>query len=148
MIGLNNLKPAKGSKQRKKIVGRGLGSGMGRTSTRGSKGQKSRSGDGSKKIGFEGGQMPLLRRMPKRGFNNPFRKEYEIINLNNLNKFDAGTEITPEKLKEAGMISKAKLVKVLGEGELSKSLTVKVAAFSKSAADKIKAAGGKAEIVK
>lgn len=148
MIGLNSLKPAKGSKQRKKIVGRGLGSGMGRTATRGSKGQKSRSGDGSKKIGFEGGQMPILRRIPKRGFNNMFRKEYEIVNVDKLNKFDAGTEITPAKLKEAGIVSDVKLVKILGVGDLKKSLTVKAAAFSKSAMDKIKAAGGKAEVVK
>lgn len=148
MIGLNNLKPAKGSKHRKKIVGRGLGSGMGRTSTRGSKGQKSRSGDGSKKIGFEGGQMPVLRRIPKRGFNNAFRKEYEIVNLVKLNKFDAGAEITPQKLKEEGMVSDIKFVKILGTGDLKKALTVKAAAFSKTAADKIKAAGGKAEIIK
>jgi len=148
MIGLNNLKPAKGSKHRKKIVGRGLGSGMGRTATRGSKGQKSRSGDGSKKIGFEGGQMPILRRIPKRGFNNIFRKEYETVNVDKLNKFDAGTEITPQKLKESGMVSSAKLVKILGAGDLKKSLTVKAAAFSKSAMDKIKAAGGKTEIIK
>jgi len=148
MIGLNSLKPAKGSKHRKKIVGRGLGSGHGRTSTRGSKGQKSRSGDGSKKIGFEGGQMPILRRIPKRGFNNMFRKEFEIVNVDKLNKFDAGTEITPEKLKSAGMVSDVKLVKILGVGDLKKSLTVKAAAFSKSAMDKIKAAGGKAEIIK
>lgn len=148
MIGLNNLKPAKGSKHRKKIVGRGLGSGMGRTSTRGSKGQKSRSGDGSKKIGFEGGQMPMLRRIPKRGFNNMFRKEYEIVNVDKLNKFEAGAEITPATLKEAGMVSNVKLVKILGVGDLKKSLTVKAMAFSKSAADKIKAAGGKAEVIK
>jgi large subunit ribosomal protein L15 len=148
MIGLNNLKPAKGSKHRKKIVGRGLGSGMGRTATRGSKGQKSRSGDGSKKIGFEGGQMPILRRIPKRGFNNIFRKEYEIVNIDKLNKFESGVEVTADKLKEAGMVSKSKFVKILGVGKLNKSLTVKVAAFSKSAEEKIKAAGGKAEVVK
>lgn len=149
MIGLNNLKPAKGSKQRKKIVGRGLGSGMGRTATRGSKGQKSRSGDGSKKIGFEGGQMPILRRIPKRGFNNSmFRKEYEIVNVDKLNKFESGAEVTPAALKEAGMVSDVKLVKILGVGDLKKSLTVKAMAFSKSAADKIKAAGGKAEVIK
>jgi len=148
MIGLNNLKPAKGSKHRKKIVGRGLGSGHGRTATRGSKGQKSRSGDGSKKIGFEGGQMPILRRIPKRGFNNQFRKEYAIVNIQSLNKFDAGIEVTPEKLKEAGLVSQSNLVKILGVGDLKKSLTVKAAAFSKSAIDKIKAAGGKAEVVK
>ena len=148
MIGLNNLKPAKGSKHRKKIVGRGVGSGHGRTSTRGSKGQKARSGDGSKKIGFEGGQMPIFRRIPKRGFNNPFRKEYEIVNVESLNKFDSGLEVTPQVLKEAGLIGKANLVKILGVGELKKALTVKVAAFSKSAVKKINAAGGKTEIVK
>ncbi|MCL2799719.1 MAG: 50S ribosomal protein L15 [Endomicrobia bacterium] len=147
-MGLNNLKPAKGSKHRKKIVGRGLGSGHGRTATRGSKGQKSRSGDGTKKTGFEGGQMPILRRIPKRGFNNQFRKEYSIVNIESLNKFDSGIEVTPEKLKEAGLVSQTKLVKILGVGDLKKSLTVKAAAFSKSAADKIKSAGGKAEIVK
>jgi large subunit ribosomal protein L15 len=148
MIGLNNLKPAKGSKHRKKIVGRGVGSGHGRTSTRGSKGQKARSGDGSKKIGFEGGQMPILRRIPKRGFNNPFRKEYEVVNVESLNKFDSGLEVTPQVLKEAGLIGKANLVKILGVGDLNKALTVKVAAFSKSAVEKINAAGGKTEIIK
>jgi large subunit ribosomal protein L15 len=148
MIGLNNLKPAKGSKHRKKIVGRGVGSGHGRTSTRGSKGQKARSGDGSKKIGFEGGQMPIFRRIPKRGFNNPFRKEYEIVNVESLNKFDSGLEVTPQVLKEAGLIGKANLVKILGVGDLKKALTVKAAAFSKSAVEKINAAGGKTEIVK
>jgi len=148
MIGLNDLQPAKGSKHRKKIVGRGLGSGHGRTATRGSKGQKSRSGDGSKKIGFEGGQMPILRRIPKRGFNNPFRKEYEIVNVDRLNKFAAGAEVTPEKLKQAGIVSCTDFVKILGTGDLKKSLTVKATAFSKSALDKIKAAGGKAEVIK
>jgi len=148
MIGLNNLKPAKGSKHRKKIVGRGVGSGHGRTSTRGSKGQKARSGDGAKKIGFEGGQMSILRRTPKRGFNNPFRKEYEIVNLDKLNKFDTGTEVNPEILKKAGIVSQTKFVKILGDGKLSKALTVKAAAFSKSALSKIKSAGGKTEVIK
>jgi large subunit ribosomal protein L15 len=149
MIGLDNLKPAKGSKHRKKIVGRGVGSGHGRTSTRGCKGQKSRSGDGSKKIGFEGGQTPIFRRVPKRGFsNNQFRREYEILNVDKLNKFETGAEITPALLKEAGFIAKTKLVKILGGGDVKKPFAVKAAAFSKSALDKIKAAGGKAEIVK
>jgi large subunit ribosomal protein L15 len=147
MIGLHNLKPQKGSKHRKKIVGRGVGSGHGRTSTRGSKGQKARSGDGSKKIGFEGGQMPLFRRIPKRGFNNRFHKEYEVVNVESLNKFEAGTEITSMTLKQAGMVKKAKLIKILGVGELKKSLTIKVTAFSKSAIEKIKSASGKAEII-
>jgi large subunit ribosomal protein L15 len=148
MIGLHNLKPQDGSKHRKKIVGRGVGSGHGRTSTRGCKGQKSRSGDGSKKIGFEGGQMPLFRRIPKRGFNNQFRKEYEIVNIESLNKFESGVEVTPASLKQAGIVKKAKLIKILGIGELKKPLTIKVTAFSKSAEEKIKAAGGKIEIVK
>jgi large subunit ribosomal protein L15 len=148
MIGLDNLKPAKGSKHRRKIVGRGVGSGHGRTATRGCKGQKSRSGDGAKKIGFEGGQMPIFRRIPKRGFNNQFRKEYEIVNIESLNKFDSGMEVTHQVLKEAGLVGKAKLVKILGVGELKKALTVKVSAFSKSAIEKINAAGGKAEAVK
>jgi large subunit ribosomal protein L15 len=148
MIGLNNLKPAKGSKHRKKIVGRGVGSGHGRTSTRGSKGQKARSGDGSKKIGFEGGQMPIFRRIPKRGFNNPFRKKYEIVNIGSLNKFDSGSEITPQVLKKAGLIGNTNFVKILAVGDIKKALTVKVAAFSKSAIEKINAAGGKVEIVK
>jgi large subunit ribosomal protein L15 len=148
MIGLHNLKPQEGSKHRKKIVGRGVGSGHGRTSTRGSKGQKARSGDGSKKIGFEGGQMPLFRRIPKRGFNNQFRKEYEVINVESLNKFETDVEVTPETLKQAGIVKKAKLIKILGVGDLKKPLTIKVAAFSKSAEEKIKAAGGKIEIIK
>ncbi|MDR0618196.1 MAG: 50S ribosomal protein L15 [Endomicrobium sp.] len=146
-MGLHNLKPQKGSKHRKKIVGRGVGSGHGRTSTRGSKGQKARSGDGSKKIGFEGGQMPLIRRIPKRGFNNQFRKEYEIVNVESLNKFESGVEVTPTSLKQAGMVKKAKLIKILGVGELKKSLTIKVTAFSKSAIEKIKSAGGKSEVI-
>jgi large subunit ribosomal protein L15 len=148
MIGLDNLKPAKGSKHRKKIVGRGVGSGHGRTATRGCKGQKARSGDGAKKIGFEGGQMPIFRRIPKRGFTNQFRKEYEIVNVESLNKFDAGTEVTPQILKEAGLTEKAKLVKILGVGDLKKALTIKVSAFSKSAIEKINVAGGKAEVIK
>jgi large subunit ribosomal protein L15 len=148
IIGLDNLRPAKGSKHRKKIVGRGVGSGHGRTSTRGSKGQKARSGDGSKKVGFEGGQMPIFRRIPKRGFNNQFRKEYEIVNIKSLNRFEIGTEVTPLTLKEKGLIAKLKLVKILGVGELEKPLTVKVSAFSASALNKIKSAGGKAEVVK
>ncbi|MDR3274909.1 MAG: 50S ribosomal protein L15 [Endomicrobium sp.] len=147
-MGLDNLKPAKDSKHRKKIVGRGVGSGHGRTSTRGSKGQKSRSGDGSKKIGFEGGQMPIFRRIPKRGFNNRFRKKYEIVNIGSLNKFEANTEISLSVLKEAGIVAKGKLLKILGVGDIKKSLTVKANAFSKSALDKIKSADGKAEVVK
>ncbi len=149
MIGLNTLSPAQGAKHRKKIVGRGVGSGMGRTSTRGSKGQKARSGDG-KMSWFEGGQMSIVRRMPKRGFSHAmFRKEYEIVNLSSIeSKFDAGTEINAETLKNAGIIKKGKLVKILANGELKKNFTVKANAFSKAAQDKIAKAGGKAEVVK
>jgi large subunit ribosomal protein L15 len=148
MINLGNLKPAKGSKHRKKIVGRGVGSGHGRTSTRGCKGQKSRSGDGSKKIGFEGGQMPIFRRIPKRGFNNKFRREYEIVNVGKLDKFASETEVTPLFLKKEGLVNKARFIKILGDGEIVKSLNVSASAFSKSALDKIKAVGGKVKIVK
>lgn len=149
MIGLNTLSPAQGAKHRKKIVGRGVGSGMGRTSTRGSKGQKARSGDG-KMSWFEGGQMSIVRRMPKRGFSHAaFRKEYEIVNLSSIeSKFDAGAEINAETLKNAGIIKKGKLVKILANGDLKKNFTVKANAFSKAAQDKIAKAGGKAEVVK
>ena len=149
MISLSNLKPARGSRHRKKIVGRGVGSGHGRTSTRGCKGQKARSGDGSKKIGFEGGQMPIFRRVPKRGFsNNKFCREYEIVNIGELDKFDSGTKITPLFLKKEGLVDKVRFVKILGDGKITKSLSVSASAFSRSALDKIKAVGGKAEIVK
>jgi large subunit ribosomal protein L15 len=149
MIGLNNLSPAFGSKHRKKIVGRGVGSGHGRTATRGSKGQRARSGDGAKKIGFEGGQMPIFRRIPKRGFNNNgFRKEYEIVNVGSLNEFDTGIEITSAVLKMANLVAKGRRIKILGLGELKKSLIIKVAAFSKSAIKKIELLGGKAEVLK
>jgi large subunit ribosomal protein L15 len=130
MITLSNLKPAKGSKHRKKIVGRGVGSGHGRTCTRGSKGQKSRSGDGSKKIGFEGGQMPIFRRIPKKGFsNNQFRKEYEIVNVGSLNKIENNSEVDFSLLKETGLVKKGNPIKILGSGYLLKSLTIKAAAF-------------------
>lgn len=142
MIGLNNLKPAPGSRHRKKIIGRGEGSGHGGSATRGSKGQKARSGDG-KMVGFEGGQMPLLRRIPKRGFNNRFRVEYEIVNIEKLNeKFESGEQVDSIKLIEKGMIKKSNPLKILGNGNINKSLTIKANAFSKSAIDKIKAAGG------
>ncbi|MDR1511315.1 MAG: 50S ribosomal protein L15 [Endomicrobium sp.] len=148
-MNLSNLKPEKGSRHRKKIVGRGVGSGHGRTSTRGCKGQKSRSGDGSKKIGFEGGQMTILRRIPKRGFSNSkFRRKYEIVNVEKLDKFDSGTEVTPLLLKKEGLVNRPKFIKILGGGKITKSLIVDASAFSKSALDKIKAVGGKTEIVK
>jgi large subunit ribosomal protein L15 len=146
MIGLHNLKPAKGAKHRRKIVGRGEGSGHGGTATRGTKGQKARSGDGAKKIGFEGGQMPIYRRIPKRGFNNgPFRKVYDIVNLDQLNKLDAGTEITAALLKEKGLVSQTKYVKILGDGNIDKALTFVKVKASKSAKSKIESAGGKVQ---
>ena len=144
---LHNLKPAPGSRHKTKRLGRGPGSGTGKTSGRGHKGQKARSGGGVRP-GFEGGQMPLQQRVPKRGFTNIFKKEYAEINLKDLNKFDSGTEVTPELLKEKGIVSSLKDgVKVLGNGNLEKAITVKVQAFSKSAAEKIAAAGGKAEVI-
>jgi len=145
MIGLNQLKPAYGSKHRKKIVGRGEGSGHGGSSTRGRKGQTARSGDG-KMTGFEGGQMPLLRKIPKRGHGNRFRVEKLIINLGLLeSSFEAGAEVTPEKLMAMGLIHDLSPLKILGDGEIKKSLMVKAHSFSKSAEEKIKAAGGKTE---
>ncbi|MDR1928722.1 MAG: 50S ribosomal protein L15 [Endomicrobium sp.] len=149
IVGLNNLHPAKGSKHRKKIVGRGVGSGHGRTSTRGSKGQKSRTGDGSKKVGFEGGQTPIFRRVPKRGFSNRrfCKKKYKIINVGSLNNFNVDSEITNSVLKKAGFIKKNDNVKILGTGNIDKALIIKVTAFSKSAIRKIKAAGGEAVVV-
>ncbi|MBN1824166.1 MAG: 50S ribosomal protein L15 [Endomicrobiales bacterium] len=145
MTGLNNLKPAPGSRHRKKIVGRGYGSGHGKTSTRGGKGQTARSGDG-KMTGFEGGQMPLVRRIPKRGFVNRFRVEHLIVNVGLLSeRFESGAEVTKQKLVEAGIIKGHGPLKILGDGELKKNLTVKADAFSRSAEEKISAAGGKTE---
>jgi large subunit ribosomal protein L15 len=146
-VKLNELKPAPGSKRERKRVGRGTGSGMGKTSTRGQTGQKSRSGGGVRP-GFEGGQMPLSRRLPKRGFTNIFAKEYSIVNVGDLNRFEDGTEVTAQLLKEQRLIRKVQDgVKILGNGEITKKLTVKAAKFTKTAADKIKAAGGTAEVV-
>lgn len=140
---LHELKPAFGSRRRRKIVGRGEGSGHGGSSTRGMKGQKSRSGDG-KMIGFEGGQMPLYRRIPKRGFSNRrFKKEFEIINVGTLEViFEAGTDINPQVLKEKGLSNTDLPVKILGDGEIKKALKVSAHAFSGSAEEKIKKAGG------
>ena len=144
---LNNLKPAKGSTHHDKRIGRGAGSGHGGTATRGHKGAQSRSGY-SRKLGFEGGQMPLTRRIPKRGFNNIFAKEYAIVNVSDLNQFTEGTVVDAELLIAAGLIKKAcDGVKVLGDGELTTKLTVKAAKFTKSAAEKIEKAGGKAEVM-
>ena len=143
---LSNLKPPKGAKHSKKRVGRGQGSGNGHTAGRGHKGAKSRSGFKFKR-GFEGGQMPLHRRVPKRGFHNPFRVEYEVVNLDTLGlKFDAGTVVTPDVLRERGLVAGgAARVKVLGRGEIGKALTVRAHKFSGKAAEKIAAAGGATE---
>ena len=144
---LHELQPAVGSTHAPKRVGRGIGSGMGKTSTMGHKGQKARSG--SKKNGFEGGQMPLARRLPKRGFHNVWGKEYTVVNVGALEVLDNGTEVTAELLKELGIIAKIEKdgLKVLGEGTLTKSLNVKAAKFSKSADEAIKAAGGSVEVI-
>ncbi|MFH1825533.1 MAG: 50S ribosomal protein L15 [Candidatus Firestonebacteria bacterium] len=138
---LNKLKPSEGSRKRKKRLGLGIGSGHGKTSTFGNKGQRARSR--SNKVGFEGGQMPLLKRTPKRGFTNPFKKIYGIINVDDLNIFDDGTLITLKLLKERGMIAgKYKKYKILGDGELKKKLIVSANYMSKKAIDSIKALGG------
>ncbi len=143
---LSNLSPIQGSKKKKKRVGRGPGSGHGKTSCRGHKGQKSRSGGGTR-AGFEGGQMPLHRRLPKRGFRNIFKKQYAIINLKALNEISESL-VTPEVMLEKGFIKDIKDgVKILGEGEIKKPLTVKAHAFSASAKEKILKAGGKIETI-
>lgn len=146
-MGLSNLKPARGSTSSRKRVGRGPGSGLGKTSGRGEKGQKSRSGF-SHRDGFEGGQMPLHRRVPKRGFHNRFRKEYAEVNLQSLEIFDAGTIVTPDVLLERGMIKKLRNgVKILAKGELTKALTVRAHRFSAKAQERIAGLGGKAEVL-
>ena len=146
-MALQNLKPAKGSVRERKRVGRGPGSGLGKTSGRGEKGQKSRSGF-SQKPGFEGGQMPLHRRVPKRGFNNPFRKEYAEVNLERLEVFEAGTIVTPELMVRQGLVkSRRDEVKVLAKGTLTKALTVRAHKFSAKAQEQIAASGGKAEVI-
>ncbi|MGG6432927.1 50S ribosomal protein L15 [Anoxybacillus sp. D401a] len=144
---LHELQPAPGSRKERNRVGRGIGSGNGKTSGRGHKGQNARSGGGVR-IGFEGGQTPLFRRLPKRGFTNIHRKEYAIVNLEVLNRFEDGTEVTPQLLLETGVVSKLKAgIKVLGNGELTKKLTVKAHKFSASAKEAIEAAGGTTEVI-
>ena len=144
---LSNLKPPKGAKHAKKRIGRGQGSGQGKTAGRGHKGAKSRSGFKHKR-GFEGGQMPLHRRVPKRGFHNPFREVFEVVNLDTIGeRFDAGTDVTPDLLRERGLIGRSGPVKVLARGEIGKALTVHAHKFSGKAAEKIAAAGGKAEVL-
>ncbi len=145
MLTLSNLSPHPGSKKPKKRVGRGQGSGRGKTATSGMNGAKSRSGYGIRP-GFEGGQMPLQRRLPKRGFNNIFKKQYAIVNVKDLDRFEAGTKVDRDKLIEAGLVAKKyPLVKILGNGEVTKALTVAVDKVSESAGRKILASGGTVE---
>jgi large subunit ribosomal protein L15 len=144
---LFELQPAPGSTKERKRKGRGHATGNGKTAGRGHKGQKARSGGGVRP-GFEGGQMPLYRRIPKRGFTNIFAKKYSRVNIAQLDKFDNDTTVTPELLKQSGVISKINDgVVVLGNGELSKKLTIRASRFTKSAAEKIEAAGGKVEVI-
>ena len=144
---LHELKAPEGSTRKPKRKGRGIASGLGKTAGRGTKVQKSRSGSGIR-YGFEGGQMPLIRRIPKRGFTNIWKKEWAIVNIDDLNAFEDGTEITPELLIESGMGKQVKdSIKILGDGELEKKVTVKAHKFSKTAIDKIESAGGKAEVI-
>ena len=146
-VSLSNLGPAKGSRKRKVRVGRGMGSKLGKTSGSGNKGQKSRRGY-SRRRGFEGGQMPLHRRIPKRGFHNPFGVSYSVVNLEELNVFPAGETVTPDLLRAHGFIRRATdPIKVLGDGELKTKLTVHAHAFSASAKEKITKAGGTFEVV-
>ncbi len=145
---LSNLKPPRGSRHRKVRVGRGMGSKLGKTAGAGNKGQQSRRGY-SRRPGFEGGQMPLHRRLPKRGFSSPFPKTFAVVNVESLNAFSAGETVTPDELSVRGMIRKGRgAVKVLGDGDLKVALTVHAHAFSKSAQEKITGAGGKVEILK
>jgi len=146
-VKLHELKPAAGTRSKPTRVGRGIGSGLGKTSGRGHKGQKARSGGGVRR-GFEGGQMPLARRIPKRGFTNNLKRELVVINVTELNRFQDGTTVTPALLLETGVIASLRDgVKVLGNGELERALTVKAHGFSKTAVVKIEAAGGKSEVV-
>ncbi|MGB7604900.1 MAG: 50S ribosomal protein L15 [Lutisporaceae bacterium] len=144
---LHELRPAEGSTKNKKRIGRGTASGQGKSAGKGQKGQNSRSGGGVR-LGFEGGQMPLYRRLPKVGFTNIFRKEFAIVNLGDLDVFENGAVISPDTLKQAGLINDMKNgVKILGTGEITKSLTIQAHKFSKSAEEKIAAAGGKVEVI-
>ena len=146
-MNLSQLKPVEGSKKKRKRVGRGPGSGHGKTCCRGHNGQNCRSGGGVRR-GFEGGQMPLQRRLPKRGFYNLFKKEYALVNVSSLEKFEAGSVITPKELVEKGMVKKVMNgVKILGDGDLTKALTVKAHKFSEPATEKIRSAGGEVEVI-
>ncbi|MBB5181705.1 large subunit ribosomal protein L15 [Planomicrobium koreense] len=144
---LHELKPAEGSRSSRKRIGRGIGSGTGKTAGKGHKGQNARSGGGVRP-GFEGGQNPLFRRLPKRGFTNINRKDYAIVNLDVLNRFDEGTEITPALLIESGYVSNERSgIKILGNGSLEKKMTVKAHKFSGTAKEAIEAAGGQTEVL-
>ncbi|MDW0113367.1 MULTISPECIES: 50S ribosomal protein L15 [Sporosarcina] len=144
---LHEMKPAEGARKSRKRIGRGIGSGTGKTSGKGHKGQNARSGGGVR-LGFEGGQIPLFQRLPKRGFTNINRKEYAIVNLDVLNRFDEGTEVTPELLIETGIVSNEKSgIKILGNGTLEKKITVKAHKFSASAKEAIEKAGGQTEVI-
>jgi large subunit ribosomal protein L15 len=147
-MSLNNLRPPKGAKHPKKRLGRGMGSGHGKTASRGTKGAQSRSGFRFKR-GFEGGQTPIHRRLPKRGFHNPFRVEYAVVNLDTLAEvFEAGSAVTPDVLRERGLVRVSNVpIKVLGRGDVTKALTVRAHKFSESAVQKITAAGGAAEVI-
>lgn len=143
---LHELKPPAGSRHRRKVVGRGPGSGHGKTSGRGEKGQGARAG-GKPRPWFEGGQLPLHRRLPKRGFTNLFRREFAVCNIQELERFAAGSQVTPETLVAAGLLKRGLEVKILGKGTLSKALTVSAHRFSEGAAEKIRAAGGTVEVI-
>lgn len=144
---LHELKPAAGSRKERNRVGRGIGSGNGKTSGKGHKGQNARSGGGVRP-GFEGGQTPLFRRLPKRGFTNINRKEYAVVNIDTLNRFEEGTEVTPELLIESGIVKNEKAgIKILANGNVEKKLTVKAHKFSAAAKEAIEAAGGKIEVI-
>jgi len=146
-MNLHELAPAKGAKKRRKRIGRGPGSGHGKTATKGHKGLLARSG-GGKRPGFEGGQMPLIRRLPKFGFANPFRTEYAIVNVKSLENWAGGETVTPQALVDAGLVKRKTLpIKILGHGELKRSLIVQAHKFSKSAEAKIQAAGGRVEVI-
>ncbi|HHY39815.1 MAG TPA: 50S ribosomal protein L15 [Syntrophaceticus sp.] len=144
---LHNLSPGQGARTERKRKGRGIGSGLGKTAGRGHKGQKARSG-GSVRRGFEGGQMPLIRRVPKRGFTNIFKEEVAIVNVKDLSRFNEGAVVTPELLYDQGLVKKQGIkIKLLGKGDLDRPLTVKVHKVSKAAAEKVTAAGGKIEVI-
>jgi large subunit ribosomal protein L15 len=140
------LKPLKGARKKRKRVGRGVGSGHGKTACRGSKGQNARAGRGTK-AGFEGGQMPLQRRLPKRGFRNPFKKQFAIIHIGDLNRFEKDTVVEPDLLFQSGLLKKGEEVKLLSDGELQHSLTIRVHQVSKTALKKVEAASGRVEVI-